>query len=109
MVESGRRSVRWHGARSTAWRIVLRPERRYQALRLKAHRCAAAGLDSGTPAELLASMPFDGAVDRANLVRQRMGSAGNRRRRLPRPARPSLRPACSGVAAAIGWPGAAKQ
>jgi hypothetical protein len=29
-----------------------------------AHRCAAAGLDSGTPAELLASMPFDGAVDR---------------------------------------------
>jgi len=27
-----------------------------------AHRCAAAGLDSGTPAELLASMPFDGAV-----------------------------------------------
>src|SRR6202030_4045530 len=28
-----------------------------------AHRCAAAGLDSGTPAELLASMPFDGAGD----------------------------------------------
>src|SRR6516165_7278259 len=26
-----------------------------------AHRCAAAGLDSGTPAELLTSMPFDGA------------------------------------------------
>jgi len=59
VVESGRRSVRWHGARSTAWRIVLRPEHRYQALRLKAHRCAAVGLDSGTPAELLASMPFD--------------------------------------------------
>jgi hypothetical protein len=29
-----------------------------------AHRCAAAGLDSGTPAERLASMPFDGAMDR---------------------------------------------
>src|SRR5438045_8834081 len=26
-----------------------------------AHRCAAAGLDSGPPAECLASMPFDGA------------------------------------------------
>src|ERR1700730_12623303 len=37
-----------------------------------AHRCAAAGLDSGTPAELLASMPFDGAVDRANLFRPRI-------------------------------------
>src|ERR1700751_5063830 len=33
-----------------------------------AHRCAAAGLDSGTPAELLASMPFDGAVDRLQLA-----------------------------------------
>ena len=32
-------------------------EYRYQALRLKAHRCAAAGLDSGTAAERLASMP----------------------------------------------------
>src|SRR5437868_10116702 len=30
-----RRSARWEGARSTAWRIVLRPERRYQALRLR--------------------------------------------------------------------------
>ena len=30
-----RRSARWQGARSTAWRIVLRPERRYQALRLR--------------------------------------------------------------------------
>jgi len=30
---------------------------RYQALRLKAHRCAAAGLDSGTAAERWASMP----------------------------------------------------
>jgi len=29
-----------------------------------AHRCAAAGLDSGTPVERWASMPFDGAVDR---------------------------------------------
>src|SRR6266513_5158455 len=33
-VESARRSARWRGARSTAWRIVLRPECRYQALRL---------------------------------------------------------------------------
>src|SRR5437899_6315678 len=33
-----------------------------------AHRCAAAGLDSGTPAERWASMPFDGAVDRARLA-----------------------------------------
>ena len=33
-VESARRSARWRGARSTAWRIVMRPERRYQALRL---------------------------------------------------------------------------
>src|SRR5437764_389994 len=39
-----------------------------------AHRCAAAGLDSGTPAELLASMPFDGAVDRLEWARPRSGS-----------------------------------
>ena len=50
-------AVHCKGARSTAGRIVLRPEYRYQALRLKAHRCAAAGLDSGTAAERLASMP----------------------------------------------------
>jgi hypothetical protein len=43
--------------RSMAWQIVLRPQRRYQALRLKAHRCAALGLDSDTAAERLASMP----------------------------------------------------
>lgn len=43
--------------RSTAWRIVLRPQRRDQALRLKTHRCAALGLDSGTAAERLVSMP----------------------------------------------------
>ena len=46
-----------------------------------AHRCAAAGLDSGTAAELLASMPFDGAVDRLGLARPRTGSAGDRWRR----------------------------
>ena len=34
LVKGDRRSVRWQGARSTAWRIVLRLERRYQALRL---------------------------------------------------------------------------
>jgi len=45
------------GQRSTAWWIVLRPQHRYQALRLKAHRCAALGLDSGTAAERLASIP----------------------------------------------------
>src|SRR5262249_55683668 len=50
-------AVHCKGARSTAGRIVLRPEDRYQALRLKAHRCAAAGLDSGPAAERLASMP----------------------------------------------------
>ena len=50
-------AVHCKGARSTAGRILLRPEYRYQALRLKAHRCAAAGLDSGTAAERLASMP----------------------------------------------------
>src|SRR5215472_4478149 len=50
-------AVHCKGARSMAGRIVLRPEYRYQALRLKAHRCAAAGLDSGTAAERLASMP----------------------------------------------------
>ena len=32
--KANRRSMRWQGARSTAWRIVLRPQRRYQALRL---------------------------------------------------------------------------
>src|SRR5437660_2146430 len=47
-----------------------------------AHRCAAAGLDSGPPAERLASMPFDGAVDRLELARPRTGSAGDRWRRL---------------------------
>ena len=45
------------GQRSTAWRIVQRAQRRYQALRLTAHRCAAAGLDSGTAPAVLASMP----------------------------------------------------
>src|SRR5690242_21940903 len=49
-----------------------------------AHRCAAAGLDSGTQAELLASMPFDGAVDRLELARPRTGSAWDRWRR-PQP------------------------
>src|SRR5262249_39822342 len=38
-----------------------------------AHRCAAAGLDSGPPAERWASMPFDGAVDRVKWARPRMG------------------------------------
>ena len=33
-VESRLRSVHSKGSRSTAWRIVLRPQRRYQALRL---------------------------------------------------------------------------
>src|ERR1700758_4406728 len=65
-----------------------------------AHRCAAAGLDSGTPAELLASMPFDGAVDRLELARPRTGSAGDRWRR-PQPVRSSPQPAYSGAAAAI--------
>jgi hypothetical protein len=37
--------------------IVQRAQRRYQALRLTAHRCAAAGLDSGTAPAVLASMP----------------------------------------------------
>src|SRR5215472_12857307 len=50
-------AVRCKGARSTASRIVLRPQYHYQALRLKAHRCAAAGLDSGIAAARLASMP----------------------------------------------------
>jgi hypothetical protein len=36
-----------------------------------AHRCAAAGLDSSTPAAGLAFMPFDGAVDRLR-ARRRM-------------------------------------
>jgi hypothetical protein len=66
-----------------------------------AHRCAAAGLDSGTPAERLASMPFDGAVDRLRLARPRMGSAGDRLHLPARSARPSLRPGGSGAAAAI--------
>ncbi|MGC1295755.1 MAG: hypothetical protein WA869_12010, partial [Alloacidobacterium sp.] len=35
LVKGDRRSVRWQGARSTAWRIVLRLERRYHALRLR--------------------------------------------------------------------------
>src|SRR6266852_1027251 len=65
-----------------------------------AHRCAAAGLDSGTSAELLASMPFDGAVDRLELARPRTGSAGDRWRR-PQPVRPLPQPAYSGAAAAI--------
>jgi hypothetical protein len=43
--------VHCKGARSTAGRIVLRPECPYQALRVKAHRCAAAGLDRGSAAE----------------------------------------------------------
>src|SRR5437762_8190083 len=59
-----------------------------------AHRCAAAGLDSGTPAELLASMPFDGAVDRLEWARPRTGSAGDRRRR-PQPVRQLLTPPLS--------------
>src|SRR5215469_1876557 len=50
-------AVHCKGARSAASRIVLRPEYRYQALRLTAHRCAAAGLDRGTAAERLVSMP----------------------------------------------------
>ena len=55
-----------------------------------AHRCAAAGLDSGPPAERWAFIPFDDAVDRVKLARPRMGSGGDRPQRL---ARPSLRPA----------------
>src|SRR5580693_4645419 len=39
-----RRSARWQGARSTAWRIVLRPERRYQALRLRRTAARLGGL-----------------------------------------------------------------
>ena len=65
-----------------------------------AHRCAAAGLDTGAPAERGASMPFDGELDRLKWVRPRMGSAGDRRGRPARPAPPSLQPAYSGVAAA---------
>ena len=38
-------------------------------------------------AELLPSMPFDGAVDRLELARPRTGSAGDRWRR-PQPVRP---------------------
>src|SRR5215472_6566479 len=76
------------------------PERPYQALRLRRTACAAAGLDSGAPAERRASMPFNGAVDRLKWARPRTGSAGDRRRRPARPAPPSLQPACSGVAAA---------
>ena len=50
-------AVHWRERDRRPGRIVLRPQYRYQALRLKAHRCAAAGLDSGTAAERLASMP----------------------------------------------------
>src|ERR1700730_1940309 len=64
-----------------------------------AHRGAAAGLDSGTSAELLASMAFDGAVDRLELARPRTGSAGDRWRR-PQPFQPCPQPAYSGAAAA---------
>jgi hypothetical protein len=49
---------------------VLRPERRYQALRLWR---TAARLDSGTAAELLASKPFDGAVDRVEWAKAAHG------------------------------------
>src|ERR1700738_3516955 len=59
-----------------------------------AHRCAAAGLDSGPPAERWAFMPFDDAVDRVKLARPRMGSGGDRPQR---PARPSLRSVCVAV------------
>src|SRR5215472_1607665 len=52
------------------------PERPYQALRLRRTACAAAGLDSGAPAERRASMPFNGAVDRLKWARPRTGSAG---------------------------------
>ena len=70
--------------------FVLRPEDRYQALRLWRTAAAAAGLDSGPPAERWAFIPFDDAVDRVKFVRPRMGSGGDRPQRL---ARPSLRPA----------------
>src|SRR6201997_5816718 len=62
-----------------------------------AHRCAAAGLDSGTPAELLASMPFDGAVDRLGLAKPRTRSARDRWGRA-QPGRPSTPPAKKGAA-----------
>src|SRR6266571_3083804 len=55
-----------------------------------APRCAAAGLDSGTPAERLAFMPFDGAVDRLKSAKPRMGSAGDRPQRAARPSLPQL-------------------
>jgi hypothetical protein len=73
LVKSDRRLV-CREPRSTAWRIALRLECRYQALRL---RRTAARLDRGTPAELLGSMPFDGAVYRLGLARPRTGSAGD--------------------------------
>jgi len=51
-------------------------------------RGAAAGLDSGTAAELLASKPFDGAVDRVEWAKSRArdlpGIGGGR----PQPVRP---------------------
>src|SRR6201985_3539773 len=73
-VESHLRSVHSKGARSTAWRIVLRPQRHNQALRLRRTAARLRGLDSGTAVERWAFMPFDGAVDRVKLVRPRMGS-----------------------------------
>jgi len=64
------------------------------------HRCAAAGLDSDAPAARWASMPFDGPVDRLKLAMPRMRSAVDRLHLPERPARPWLRPACSGAATA---------
>jgi hypothetical protein len=57
-----------------------------------AHRCTAAGLDSRAPVERLASMPFDGAMDRSEPARPHMGSGGDRLHRAQHSTRPSLRP-----------------
>lgn len=54
-VQSRLRSVHRKAARATAWRIVLRPEVHYQAPRLQRTAARRRGL---------ASMPFDGALDR---------------------------------------------
>ena len=64
LVESGLRSVPRRGSAIDGMADCAATGVPLSSPAPSAHRCAAAGLDSGPPVERLASMPFDGAVDR---------------------------------------------
>src|SRR5205807_4630010 len=84
---NGLRLARQQGSRSTAWRIVLRPECRYQALRLRRTAARLRGLTAALRPSVWDPCRSTAQWIALEWARPRTGSAGDRWRRA-QPVRP---------------------